>query len=51
MRPEELAPELGISPKTLRQWLRDTFTRPAAVAYQPWRMTAKQVVAACRRFL
>lgn len=51
MRPVDLAPELGISPKTLRGWLRKTFSRSSSHTYQPWRMTAVQVVAACRRFL
>ena len=51
MRPKELANELEISPKTLRSWLRQTYSRMPQQAYQPWALTPRQVLAACRRFM
>jgi len=42
--------ELGISGKTLREWLRDTFPRPEADFHRPWFLTPEQVTAARARF-
>lgn len=50
MTPEDLARELGISPKALRQWLRDTYPRSDAQQNQPWILTEEQVAAARERF-
>jgi len=49
-RPEELAAELGISPKTLRAWLRDQFPRGAGEHGGPWFLTHQQVSAARQRY-
>lgn len=48
--PPELARELGIDAKTLRQWLRDTFTRTAHEKNARWHLTPEQVRAARGRF-
>jgi hypothetical protein len=48
--PNELAAELGISPKTLREFLRYRFTRPAAEKNTDWEVTLPMIVAAARRF-
>src|SRR5262245_59679990 len=50
MRPETLAPQLGISPKTLRAWLRLEYARSAQERHKPWVLSAAQVEAARRRF-
>ena len=46
--PNELAAELGISPKTLRAWLRRTNPRSLVERYQRWHL-APAVVAEARR--
>jgi hypothetical protein len=48
--PNELAAELRISPKALRQFLRARFTRPAAEWHTDWEVTLPMIVAAVRRF-
>jgi len=50
MRPEDLAPELGISAKHLRAWLRKTYPRPMEMKHQPWHMTEAQERSARARF-
>ena len=50
MTPGELAIELGISPKTLRAWLRETFPRPASQKNTSWLLTPEIVRAARARF-
>jgi hypothetical protein len=42
MRPKELARELGISPRTLRAWLRMTYPRDARDGGRPWVLTGAQ---------
>ncbi len=46
MTPNELATELGISPKTLRAWLRETHPRTAEERYGRWELSEEQVRAA-----
>ena len=36
MTPNELAGELGVDPKRLRDWLRETYPRSPAEHGQPW---------------
>lgn len=50
--PTRLARELGISPKTLRQWLRDhpRFGKAAPGKGGTWALTLPMVVAAAWRF-
>lgn len=43
MAPEELAAELGISGKHLRNWLRKTYPRSPSESYQRWSLDARQV--------
>jgi hypothetical protein len=50
MRPEQLAPELGVSAKHLREWLRKTYPRPASAKHKPWHLSEAQEHAARRRF-
>jgi MerR HTH family regulatory protein len=50
MSPNELARELGISPKTLRAWLRERYPHPAQLKGSAWQLTANQVEAARARF-
>lgn len=50
MRPEDLAPELEISAKHLRGWLRKQYPRPADMKHQPWNLTEAQVRAARAHF-
>ncbi|HKO21095.1 MAG TPA: MerR family transcriptional regulator [Candidatus Eisenbacteria bacterium] len=50
MKPEELARELGVSGKTLRQWLREEFPRPKGERGKHWDLADEQVAAARRRF-
>ena len=38
MTPNELAKELGISPKKLRNWLRVKYERPPELKYKHWRI-------------
>jgi hypothetical protein len=47
-----LSDELGISPKTLRGFLRDNFPRPASDLYKPWgTLTEEMVNKAKERYL
>jgi len=43
-----LAGELEISPKTLRQFMRDNFPRPASELYKPWGTLTDSMVAAAK---
>jgi predicted site-specific integrase-resolvase len=44
--PNELARELGISPKTLRQWLREEYPRPYGQKGTRWEIKERQCAAA-----
>jgi uncharacterized protein YjcR len=46
--PQELARELGISAKTLRQWLRDQGWQ--SVPYTRWQLTPDQAALARQHF-
>jgi hypothetical protein len=46
MTPDQLAAELGITPKTLRAWLRRNFPRSAAQKGSSWTLTRKHANAA-----
>ncbi|HZL06996.1 MAG TPA: YfeC-like transcriptional regulator [Coriobacteriia bacterium] len=48
MTPQELARELGISAKTLRQWLRDQGWQ--SVRYSRWHLSPDQAAQARRHF-
>jgi predicted site-specific integrase-resolvase len=50
MTPRELAEELGISPKTLRQWLRDNSHRFPHYRYERWVLGSKEIEAARARW-
>ncbi len=50
MRPEELADELGVSGKTVRNWLREQFPRSPADRYARWNLTPAQERAVRARF-
>jgi hypothetical protein len=50
MRPVDLAKELGVSPKTVRQWLRDRYGRTDTERYQRWDLTPTQERAVRTRF-
>lgn len=50
MKPRELALSLGISPKHLRDWLRENYPRPAEQWHARWNLTREQVAAARARF-
>ncbi|MGH7724241.1 MAG: hypothetical protein ACREOU_02305 [Candidatus Eiseniibacteriota bacterium] len=50
MRPDDLAKELGISGKTIRAWLRESFPRDEGDQHQPWHLTASQAKAVRERF-
>jgi len=50
MRPEELADELGISGKTIRNWLREKFPRSPGERYARWELTPAQERAVRARF-
>jgi hypothetical protein len=50
MRPNDLAARLGISPKTLRAWLRRTYPRADAAHNTGWSLTPDQVQAATTYF-
>lgn len=49
-RPEDLARELGISGKELRDWLRERFPRSAPEHGTNWYLTHMQVAMARRRW-
>jgi hypothetical protein len=48
--PVELAAELGISDKTLRQWLRTTYPRPRGSEGASWVLTSEHIDAARQRW-
>lgn len=50
--PNEVAPLLGISPLTLRNWLRERYPRHPRESYSgaPWHLTIEQVIEAAHRF-
>jgi transposase-like protein len=48
--PSQLAKELGISPKTLRAWLRAVYPRSAAQKGTSWLLSLHQVQAARSHF-
>ncbi len=48
--PNELAKKLGISPRTLRQWLRENYTRPLSQKNERWYLTEVQIEAATSHF-
>jgi hypothetical protein len=50
MRPEDLARELGIDGKRLRQWLRRTYPRMASEKHTAWVLSDAMVRAARRHF-
>ncbi len=50
MRPDALAAELGITGRSLRRWLRNTYPRGDADFHMAWHMTDAQVAAARKRF-
>lgn len=51
MTPVQLAENLGIAPKVLRQWLRVNFPRPIELKGERWGdLTAEQIVAATLAF-
>ena len=50
IRPENLARELGISGKELRDWLRKRFPRDASEHQTNWYLTHMQVTMARRRY-
>jgi predicted site-specific integrase-resolvase len=50
MTPNQLAKELGISPKTLRNWLRTNFARPLALKHKRWRIPQPAVDKARERW-
>jgi hypothetical protein len=50
MTPSELAQELGISPKTLRAWLRETYSRRPHERYERWLLSEEQIRAARERW-
>src|SRR5262249_32764394 len=48
--PNRLADILGIDPKRLRQWLRDTHPRPDHLKWSPWQIAATPMKAAIHPF-
>jgi predicted site-specific integrase-resolvase len=50
MTPADLAPQLGITSKALRDWLRRTYPRSAAERHQRWHLDDRMVAAARRHF-
>jgi len=50
MSPNQLADELGISPKTLRAWLRREYPRDTAAKWSSWELTIDQIAAARARW-
>jgi hypothetical protein len=50
MTPNELASELRISSKRLRNWLRREFPRSSADRYQRWTLDARMIEAARQAF-
>src|SRR5215211_1798560 len=50
MEPNDLAAQLGVSPKALRSWLRRTYPRPAVDHNTRWNLSKAQVTAARAQF-
>ena len=50
MTPDELAAELGITGRTLRAWLRDTFPRSDTERHQRWILDDRMILRARERF-
>lgn len=50
MTPEKLAPELGITAKHLRAWLRKTYPRTPEQKFARWTLSPAHVAAARARF-
>ena len=48
--PSELAETLSVSPKSLRAWLRQNFTRPLDAKNSRWYLSEKQVKAATEHY-
>jgi len=48
--PNELARELGISPKTLRAWLREQFPREECLKWTDWEVTPEMAEVARRKW-
>lgn len=45
MTPDDIAEELGVDPKRVRDYLRENFTRSEAEKHQPWHVTAQMATA------
>ena len=41
--PNELAAQLGISPKALRAWLRSAFPRPESEKWTRWKLDDRMI--------
>lgn len=50
LTPSDLADELGISPKRIRDYLRAGFTRPGDEKYQRWHLTPEMAAAVRQHF-
>jgi len=50
MTPDELAAELGVSPRSVRAWLRRTNSRSLLEKHQRWHLSAREVDAARAHF-
>jgi hypothetical protein len=50
MTADDLALEVGKSPKTVRAWLRENFPRPAHEKNKPWNVTVAMQQAARSRW-
>lgn len=48
--PEDLARELGVPGKTIRDWLRNEYPRTPAETHQRWLLTDEQAAAVRGRF-
>lgn len=48
--PEQLADELGVHAKTIRQWLRDVEMRPEVEKHQRWTLSAEEAEFVRRQF-
>lgn len=51
MTPKDLAVELGVSPKTIRGWLRLQYPRTDAEHATRWMLNSEQVEAVRARFV
>lgn len=45
MTPDDIAKELGVDPKRVRDYLRENFTRSKAEKHQPWVVTPDMATA------